>query len=275
MIAGMMIPAKGVLAHEEGAEFSGAIIEPLRVHHAHIENEQRLNASFMDGFREEEGGKRSAYSGSLEAAFKWGDSFRWGSEILIPFSNTGLDREDYGVGDIELWPVKFAFINEPETIVSAVIGLELPTGDESKGLGEDRTALGGLLFFDHAYRNWFFGLNTELLTSVSGETETELELASVVSYSMIRETGEGSAPPKPDQAIVPSLSLEVVSEYVLSGDEKGSNIIEIIPGLHFWHPESEWAIRFGLEVPVSLEKEKDWALLVQVGNHFNWGGILK
>ena len=35
-----------LFAHEEGAPFSAAIIDPLIVHHAHLEDEQRLNFFF-------------------------------------------------------------------------------------------------------------------------------------------------------------------------------------------------------------------------------------
>ena len=35
------LTASRVYAHEAGAPFSGAIIDPFSLHHAHIENEQR------------------------------------------------------------------------------------------------------------------------------------------------------------------------------------------------------------------------------------------
>jgi hypothetical protein len=44
-----MFPFNDLFAHEEGAQFSGAIIEPLKVHHAHIEDEQKFNFFFLDG----------------------------------------------------------------------------------------------------------------------------------------------------------------------------------------------------------------------------------
>lgn len=36
-------------AHETGAPFSGAIIDPLVLHHAHIEDEQRINFFALRG----------------------------------------------------------------------------------------------------------------------------------------------------------------------------------------------------------------------------------
>ena len=56
-------------AHEEGAPFSGAIIEPLVNHHAHIENEQRLNSFSLNGMVDEDGNKRSGFVQSLELAY--------------------------------------------------------------------------------------------------------------------------------------------------------------------------------------------------------------
>jgi hypothetical protein len=262
-------------AHEEGAPFSGAIIDPLRVHHAHIEDEQRINLFVVDGLRGETDKKRSAFRSSLELALDWTGEFRLGSEILIPFSNAGVDRDEYGIGDIEFWPIKYAFINKPETIFTGVISLELPTGSERRGLGEGNTAVGALLFFDHAYRNWYWGVNTEVGTNVSGETGTGLELAFATSYSFIRETGGAMAPTRPSQQLVPSLSLEVISESVLNGKNEGVNIVTAVPGLNLWHPASGWAVRVGVEVPVSSEKENDFVVLFQIGNHLNWTSLFK
>lgn len=203
-------------SHQEGAHFSGAIIEPIRVHHAHIEDEQRLNFGWVDGLRTDEG-KRGAFDANLELAAAWGSEFRFGSEIVIPFSNTGNDRNTFGIGDIEFWPIKYAFINQPETILTGVLSFVLPTGSESRGLGGGSTGIGGLLFFDRAYKNWFFGFNAEIERTVTGESEAEAELATVISYSFIRGT-QGMAPTSPSQRFVPALSLELVSEFGLKGE---------------------------------------------------------
>ncbi len=264
-----------VFGHEDGTPFSGAIIDPLKVHHAHIENEQRINSSFIDGLPQDDGGTRRAFTNSVELGINWTDEFNIGSEVLIPFSNTGARREDYNIGDIELWPVKYAVINEPETILTGVFSVGLPTGSESKGLGEGNTALGALFFFDHSYRNWFWGVNTEIETNVFGRTGTELELASVISYSFIRDTGAGMAPTKPAQFLVPALSLEIISESVLRGDEKGENVVSLLPGLSLWHPQSGWTVRIGVESPVSAEKEHNVEVLFQIGNHLNWGELFR
>ena len=79
-----------VFGHEVGAPFSGAISEPVILHHAHIEDEQSLNMSFRDDFQKEEGGeKRSAFGSALEFASSWGDDYNFGSEIFIPTTVRG------------------------------------------------------------------------------------------------------------------------------------------------------------------------------------------
>lgn len=275
VLISVIILSQTAFGHEEGAPFSGAIIDPLDVHHAHIEDEQRINFSFLDGFRDEEGEKRTAYSTSLELAVDWTGKFRLGSEVVIPFSNTGSDRNVYNIGDIELWPIKYAFIKKPETILTGVLSFGLPTGDESKGLGEGNTTAGALILIDHAYRNWFFGFNMEIETNLSNKAGSEFEVASVISYSFIKETGNGMAPSRPHQAIVPSLSLEIISKSGLSGEEKGEDPVNVIGGFTLWHTKSGWTGRIGVDVPMRSDRESDLSVLFQIGNHISWGKLFR
>ncbi len=265
----LLIPVT-VQAHQEGAKFSGALIDSLTVHHAHIEDEQRLNFSFLKDFQNDRG-EKEVFSTSIELAVDWSKEFRWGSEILIPLSNNGADG--YGLMDIEVWPIKYAFVNKPETIFTGVISTTLPTGDKSRGLGGENTVLGLLFFLDHAYRNWYWGVNTEIETIVSGENETAFEFASVVAYSFISDTGASKAPSNPSQKIVPAVLLEIVSESVLSGPEKGENALSINPGLSLWFPSSGWALRVGVEIPISHDKDQEYSILFSFGNHISWGDI--
>jgi hypothetical protein len=262
--------------HQLGTPFSGAISEPVRLHHAHIEDEQGINFSFNDGFRKEEGEKeRFAFESSLELATAWNDDYSFGSEIFIPFSTTGNDADLYAVGDIEIWPVKYAFINQPERILTGAFSIGLPTGDKTNGFGEDQTKLGAMLFLDQAWRNWFFGANAEFESVVSGPTEDEVELAFAITYSFIEETGDGMAPPRPRQSIVPVLSLELISENVLSGLEKENDLVTILPGVHLWHPATDWYASLGVEVPVSSYRNNDFKVHFKLRNHFDWGGLFR
>lgn len=134
-------------AHEAGAPFSSAFAEPIILHHAHIEDEQRVNFVGFKDFRTVEK-EVDAFSSSLELAITWLDDFSLGSEIFISFSNTGTSNDVFGLGDIEMQPIKYAFFNKPETVITGALSLSLPTGDESQGLAGDQTTLGGNVFFD-------------------------------------------------------------------------------------------------------------------------------
>lgn len=261
-------------AHEGGAPFSGAFPEPIILHHAHIEDEQRINFVGLKNFRTEEK-EVTAFATSLELAVTWLDDFRFGSEIFIPFSNTGTSNNHFGLGDIEIQPIKYAFLNQPETVVTGVFSLTLPTGDESRGLGGEQTTLGGNLFIDQAYRNWYLGINTEYAASVSGPTFSEFEIAAALAYSFIWETGEGIAPTIPNQPLVLTLMLEMASESVLTGAESGENLITLVPGFQLWHPESDWNVQMGVGFPISSDRENDLAGYLRVGNHFDWGQFFK
>ena len=261
--------------HELGAPFSGAISEPVILHHAHIEDEQSLNMTFRNDFQKETGGqKRFAFDSSLELATAWDHDFSFGSEIFIPFSDTGNDNNRYAIGDIEIWPIKYAFLNEPESVVTGALSIGLPTGNKTHGFGEEQTKLGALLFFDQAWRNWYFGVNTEFETVVSGPTESEVEFALGISYSFINGTGKDIAPTIPNQDLVPVLSLEMVSEQVLSGLEKENDTLRILPGLHIWHPTSDWLVSVGLELPLNSYRNNDYAMHLKLRNHFDWGDFL-
>jgi hypothetical protein len=46
------------------------------------------------------------------------------------------DNDRYELRDIELWPNKYAFLNEPKKIVTGAFNIGLPTGDKKYGFGE-------------------------------------------------------------------------------------------------------------------------------------------
>lgn len=274
-----MIPTTVVHAHEEGAPFSGAIIDPLEVHHAHIEDEQRVNLFFRDNVppepeEAEEGAKpRDVFMNSYELA--WGSKdFRWGSEVFIPFSTEGQNDGEavYGLGDIEWQAIKYAWINKPETIVTTAMAIVMPTGSEHKELGGGDTLLEPHFFVDQAYRNWYLGLNLVPSVSVGGDSQTTLEWGTVLSYSFINGT-DRVAPPKPSQPFVLATSLEVVGETGLGGKAKDEDIVSLLPGLNLWHTKSGWQCRVGMRIPVTNDREETKMFLVQCGNHLDWGKL--
>ena len=123
-------------AHEAGSPFSGAFPEPILLHHAHIEDEQKINFVHFENFRTERG-EESSLSAEMELAFAWTDDFRLGSEIFIPFSNTGVSNDQFGIGDLEIQPIKYAFLNLPETVLTGAFSVTLPTGRRIQGVWEE------------------------------------------------------------------------------------------------------------------------------------------
>jgi len=266
-----MLLAPSLHTHEEGAPFTAAIVDPLLVHHAHLEDEQRLNLFLSKGFIRKDGKKRFAFMNEYELAFA--KDFTWGGEIFIPFSTAGGNRE-YGVGDIEIQPIKWAFVNQPETIVTAALGFTLPTGSKKRGLGEGNTVVAPHLFFDHGFGNWYVGVNLIPNVNITGQQGLGFEYSSVLSYSFIWET-EKSAPTVPKQNWVWIPSLEIIGESVFRGEDRGRTFISLLPGVTAWHTRSGWQFHTGVQIPTSSRREDDLRFLFQIGNHFDWASIGK
>jgi hypothetical protein len=274
-IAGIVF-ATHAQAHELGAPFSDAIIDPLVLHHAHLENEQRLNFFALRDVLDDLGRKRSAFETELELAYATRD-FKYGFEIFLPLASVpapGGDGRETGIGDIEIRPIKYAIFQRPAFILSTASGIRLPTGSKSSGLGEGNTVLTQYLFADAAFGNWFVGANLAGSANVSGETGSVFEYGTIVSYSFIRGTrGLGPAKVPSSQSWVVSPSVEFVGERAFRGPESGAHTTSITPGITFWHQPSGWQIHAGVSVPVSGEHEAEQIFLLQVGNHLNWGRL--
>lgn len=273
----MLTNAPLARAHEVGAPFSGAIIDPLVLHHAHIENEQRVNFFFLRGVEGDDGRKRSAFEAELEIG--WSNrKFKFGWELFVPIARIPAangDGREVGIGDIQIRPIKYAFVNRPDLIMATATAIGLPTGSERRGLGEGNTELAQLLFVDKAFGNWFAGLNLEPHINVAGEKEGGLEYGLVFSYSFIKGTppGGGLAAPLPAQKWVISPSLEFVGERGFRGESAGTSSTTFIPGVHFWNTRTGWQIHLGVMLPTSGEREADRIFLVQFGNHHNWSEL--
>lgn len=274
IIASLLSCASTVaFAHEEGAPFSGAIIDPLVLHHAHIENEQRFNFFASRGVKDGTGEKRSAFEGEFELAYA-SPNFRYGFELFIPVSSIPSPNDggrEFGIGDIEFRPLKLALYNSPAFVLSTATAFRAPTGSQSRGLGEGEWAGTQFLFADVARGNWYLGANLGVETSLSGPRESSFEYGAALAYSFIHATKRGGlAAPSPDQSWVFSPSLEVVGNRGFQGESSGENSVSLIPGLTFWHVRSGWQIHVGVATPVSGPREADTTFLIQFGNHLNW-----
>lgn len=269
----LLLSAARLAAHEEGAPFSGAIIDPPILHHAHIENEQRLNFFALRGVRDAAGEKRAAYETELELAYG-SPNFRYGFEVFVPFANQPAadgDGRVTGIGDMEVRPLKYALLMKPDFVISTASGFGLPTGSRKDGLGEDNTSFTQYLFMDKAQGNWSVLVNLGLGTNLRGDEDTWFEYGAGLSYSFIRDVKFADvAPARPPQSWVMTPSVELVGEHSFRGSVVGRHTTSIAPGLSFWHVHSGWQIRLGVQVPVAGEREADSVFLLQVGNHLNW-----
>ena len=275
-ICSILLGANPAAAHEVGAPFSGAIIDPLVLHHAHIENEQRVNFFLLRGLEGRRGRKRSGLEAEVEVGWA-SKNFKFGGEMFLPISSLPGPNGDgrvVGIGDLEIRPIKYAFVNRPDLVMTTATAIGLPTGSRRRGLGEGNTELAQLLFVDKAVGNWFVGLNVEPHMTVSGEKESGIEYGVVLAYSFIKGTrGRGLAAPLPEQRWVISPSLEFVAESGFRGESAGRTSTMFIPGISFWHTRSGWQIHAGVMLPASGERDFDRTFLFQVGNHLNWGSL--
>lgn len=277
LTVGTLLTSSHLKAHEAGAPYSGAIIDPLALHHAHIENEQRINVFALRGVGGPLGEKRTAYESELELA--WSNAeFNYGAELFIPLlriPSATPDENEQGIGDIEIRPIKYSFINRPDFVMSTATAIGLPTGDEDYGLGSGNTTLTQFLFIDKARGNWFAGLNLGADARVGGENGWGVEYGAALSYSFIQGTAVGGlASPLPAQAVVISPSVELVGEKRYEGPDDGERSFSLIPGLTVWWPRTGWQLHAGVSLPQSGEREADRTFLLQLGNHFNWKALL-
>lgn len=260
-------------AHEEGAPFSGAIIDPLVLHHAHIENEQRINLFSLRGVDGFGGRKGSAFQSELELAWS-SEDFQFGAEVFVPFSRTpspAIEGTQTGIGDVEVRPIKYSFANRADLVMSTATGITLPTGNKEKGLGRGNTALTQYLFVDKAVGNWFVGFNVSADVRVRGGSGSGLGYGAVLAYSFIEGTPADSvAKPRPGQSIVIAPSIEFIGETRLSGPDAREKTASLLPGLTLWWPKSGWQLHLGMSFPTTQTREANRVFLIQLGNHFNW-----
>lgn len=153
---------------------------------------------------------------------------------------------DYSVGDIEIQPLKWAFIYQPETIATVALAFTLSTGSKKHGLGEGDTVFAPHVFLDHGFGNWFVELNLSPNVNIGGKQGLSFEYKSVLSYSFIWES-ERVAPSVPKQDWVWIPSLEFLGESVFRGEDKGKTFISLLPGATVWHTRSGWQLHTGVQ----------------------------
>jgi hypothetical protein len=265
-------------AHEEGAPFSGAILDPVLLHHAHIENEQRLNFFALNGVPDVNGVKHSGYESEFELAYG-SRNYRYGFELFLPVENMaapdGQGRVT-GLGDMEIRPLKYALLMQPDFVISTASGFGLPTGSKSDGLGGGNTSFTQYLFADKASGNFSVTVNLGVGGNVFGVDDRWLDYGVGLAYSFIHGVRFGDvAPARPAQKWVVAPSLELLGEYSFHTIGLGQHTTSLAPGISFWRVHSGWQIRIGAQFPVAGRREADSVFTFQIGNHLNWKALLR
>ncbi len=261
VLAGALaLPATGGHA-EHPPHFSRAIVEPFRLHHAFLEDEFKLNSTWLRGPRIDGEKRADGFEEVLELGWA-SDDHRWGAEILVPWSNLGEDRKE-GIGDIEIQPVKHAWINRPDEVLSTALGFGLDTGDESDGLGEGHRVVEPHFFYDRARGNWGFGANLVPEFHVSGPAGTALGYGAIASYTFL------DAARAPAGRWLFSASTEIAGSWGIDGEPEGDDPATVTFGFHVRDEASGWMGRVGVELPVTGDREYDAALHFRIGVHFH------
>lgn len=86
---------------------------------------------------------------------------------------------------MEVRPIKWAFLNHPDLVLSTATALTLPTGDRSRGLGSGNTALTQYLCMDKAFGNVYVGINAGWDKRLNGNRGSGAEYGLALSYSFI------------------------------------------------------------------------------------------
>lgn len=263
------------MAHEEGAPFSGAMVDPIVQHHAHIESEERVNLAMVR--TPSRGNGPGVCEAEGEAELAWGaPGHTFGFEIFLPVGLAiadGGSRPTLGSRDIEVRPLKLALYTTSEVAISTATGLILPISSGGSGTGGRGVAARQLLLVDVAAGRWFWGVNLGGVGNLSGARGGQAEVGFIWAYSFIDgEHDGGRVPSVPHQFLVVSPMLEGMVGAQWADGVPLSRYLSLLAGGSFWFPGSGWQIRSGVQASgVAVTGVPDaWVFHLQVGNHIPW-----
>ncbi len=199
----------------------------------------------------------------LEAELEYALTRRIGVVVEAPFAF--IDPRDgeaeRGAGDVGLGP-RFLLLDFDRFLLSANVGVSLPTGDSGRGLGAGEVTLA------HSLSAWWdLGANV----SVQGNAGVEHGLRSgtntfvwggAVAYSIVPSGAEehGHVP----EGLL-SLIAEIRAEHPLDGDGSGTGHW-VLGGS--WSATSRLDVRAGVMLPAWSPKEFDAGVIVGLIGHF-------
>ena len=240
--AGLQAPRRAD-AHRGHAEVAPGIIDPLRTHHAVLEDELKLNTERPAG---------GGFDASLELAVALSDA--WGLELFVPVSllaTGGASDDASGLGDIDIQVPKWSFVRRPALVVTTTTAIRLPTAPQSEGWG-----IAPHLFVDAGVGR--FGIQSNAAVEWSPD-DVAIEGRTSVAWTAAIP-GAVRVSPLVEAGVEQPLSTagEDVELAVLAG---------LKAGLRGWH------LGLGAEFPVR-ESEGPTALL-QLGYHVDWGAMFR
>ena len=246
------ITVNRAFAHKNHSHYSSLIIDPLVTHHAILEDEQRLNFFY---FKNRALNNQINNGVSIELAYAWSNAL--GFEIFIPIlSSDAAGKSLRALGDVEVQPLKLSFYRRNNMVMTGVLGLVLPTGDESKGFGKGNASIVARLYSDVILGDFVSQTNLSFGRMLGGKSENIFEYNLFVSRPILKST--------------PALSalVEFNGGLNVTGRENSENVLYVTPGLKLTY--NGWHIGMGVQFPMTDNRLADRIALLQWGFHFSW-----
>jgi hypothetical protein len=141
-------------------------------------------------------------------------------------------------------------------VMTGILSVVLPTGDESKGFGKDSTTLLARLYSDVILGDFVVQTNLSFGRMLGGKSKNRFEYNLFVSRPILKST--------------PMLSalMEFNGGLNMSGPEKSENVLYVTPGLKLTY--NGWHIGAGVRFPLTDNRLADRIVLLQWGFHFSW-----
>ena len=207
----------------------------------------------------------------LEAELEWAFTRRIGLVVEAPLAWVNTDEgSDEGIGDLALAP-RLLLAETDRFFLSAGLEIELPTGDEDRGLGAGEVVLAPSLaaWVDLGARVALSG-NVAIEHGFESESDTlawGAGLTFPISLGTHPASDAHSPAPRHVAAGMLSLIAEISGELPLDGEEEGSGTGEVLFGASYTvSPRLE--VRGAVVLPAWTPRDFDAGVIVGVIFHF-------
>lgn len=209
----------------------------------------------------------------LEAEIEWALTRRIGLLIEAPYVllNPEEGASERGISDTVLGG-RFLLAEFERLLVSANIGVALPTGSESRGLGSGELAISPALALWLDLGHWIT-FNAQLGTEHGAESGDDLLIYSAAltwsfrGPALLGGDQAGHADHRHFPPGLTSLIAELSGEVILDGDEDGRATQELILGASY-NITQAWELRGGYRLPVGRPRDIDSGYIISLLRHF-------